>query len=134
MVTKARANEPLPVYGDGSNIRDWIHVEDHCRAVLRVLEDGESGRVYNIGADCERSNLELVETLLDVLGKPRSLISFVPDRPGHDWRYAIDSTRVREELGWSPRHNFKDGLHQTVRWIEDNMDRWEPLRRLKDKA
>ena len=128
MVTKARADEPLPVYGDGSNIRDWIHVEDHCRAVLRVLEDGESGRVYNIGADCERSNLELVETLLDVLGKPHSLISFVPDRPGHDYRYAVDPAAA-ENLGWERKWTFEEGLAETCKWYVENEDWWRKIKR-----
>ena len=134
MVSRALQDTSLPVYGDGSNVRDWIHVEDHCRAVLRVLENGVPGRIYNIGADCEMSNLELVHTLLDVLNKPQSLIKFVTDRPGHDWRYAIDSSRLRNELGWQPRHDFRTGLVQTIRWIESNMDQWGPLRVLKDRS
>jgi dTDP-glucose 4,6-dehydratase len=134
MVTKALRDQPLPVYGDGSNIRDWIHVEDHCRAVLRVLEAGEPGRVYNIGASCERSNLALVRTILDILGKPESLIQLVEDRPGHDWRYAVDSGRVRSELGWAPLRGFEEGLGQTIAWIQAHLEDWEPLRQLHSSA
>jgi dTDP-glucose 4,6-dehydratase len=134
MVTKALADQSLPVYGDGSNIRDWIHVEDHCRAILRVLESGQPGRIYNIGADCERSNLELVKTILEILDKPEELITFVRDRPGHDWRYAIDSSRIRSELGWTPRHDFHTGLEHTITWIQAMLEDWEPLRELHSRA
>lgn len=131
MVTRALADQPLPVYGDGSNIRDWIHVEDHCRAVMRVLEQGQPGRIYNIGADCELSNIDLVRRILAALDKPESLIEFVTDRPGHDWRYAMNANRIQTELGWSPRFNFEEGLQQTIDWIQQHMNDWVPLRRLK---
>ena len=127
ILSKALNDESLPIYGDGSNIRDWIHVFDHNRAALAVLEKGESGRVYNIGSSSEKSNLTLVKLLLDILGKPHSLISFVKDRPGHDWRYAIDSSRIQNELGWSPAFTFEEGIRQTVEWYLKNKDWWQPL-------
>jgi dTDP-glucose 4,6-dehydratase len=106
----------VPVYGDGQNVRDWIHVRDHCAAVYRVWRDGRPGEVYNIGGRCERTNLELTHALLDAVGKPRSLIRFVKDRPGHDRRYAIDCTKAERELGWRPAIPFEEGLRQTVAW------------------
>lgn len=124
MITNALEDRPLPVYGKGANVRDWIHVEDHCEALLKVFEAGRPGRVYNIGGDAERRNLEVVERILDLLGKPRGLISFVADRPGHDLRYAIDSSRIRAELGWSPRRGFEEGLAGTVRWYLEHRDWW----------
>jgi len=127
MIGKALDNEHLPVYGDGSNIRDWIHVEDHNWAALQVLEKGQSGRVYNIGSSNERSNLQVVKAILDVLGKPHSLIRFVTDRLGHDWRYAIDSSRIRNELNWVPEYDFETGLHQTMQWYVDNQGWWKSL-------
>lgn len=127
MLLKAIKDQALPVYGDGSNVRDWIHVEDHCRALKVVLEKGVSGRVYNIGGNSERDNLSVVHSILDVLEKPRSLVQFVEDRKGHDWRYAIDNTRIVEELGWAPRHNFEDGLRSTLDWYLSNESWWKPL-------
>jgi dTDP-glucose 4,6-dehydratase len=120
MILKALAEEPLPVYGDGLNVRDWIYVEDHCRAVLAALEKGAPGGVYNIGARNPRRNLEVVESLLDALGKPRTLIRFVKDRPGHDRRYAIDPTRVESELGWRPQETWSSGLAKTIDWYREN--------------
>ncbi len=120
MIHNALANEPLPVYGDGRNIRDWIFVEDHCRALAAVMGDGRSGSTYNIGGNAERRNLDVVKTLLGILGKPESLIRFVKDRPGHDWRYAIDSSRVAGETGWNPSLTFEEGLERTVKWYLDN--------------
>ncbi len=128
MILTALEDKPLPVYGDGLNVRDWIHVEDHCRAVLAVLLEGKPGRVYNIGADAEMKNIDVVKSILAHLHKPESLISFVKDRPGHDRRYAIDSTRIRTELGWEPRHRFEDGLKQTIDWYTANSAWWQPLR------
>jgi len=116
MIAKAAADEPLPVYGDGKNVRDWIHVGDHCRGILAALKKGSAGEVYNFGADCERTNLQIVGAILEMLGKPESLISFVADRLGHDWRYAVDSTKARGELGWAPLMNFEEGLRTTVDW------------------
>jgi dTDP-glucose 4,6-dehydratase len=113
-------NEPIPVYGDGLNIRDWIHVRDHCAAIHRVWRSGRIGEVYNIGGRCERTNLDLTNTLLQVMGKSRSLIRFVKDRPGHDRRYAIDSTKLEQELGWRPRIPFDEGLRDTIHWYQDH--------------
>ncbi len=127
MVSKALANEALPVYGDGSNIRDWIHVEDHCEALLNVLTKGTDGRIYNIGGNSEQSNLDVVRTILNTLGKPHSLIQFVTDRLGHDWRYAIDNTRIQEELGWEPKHSFDEGLKITIEWYLENSSWWKRL-------
>lgn len=127
MIAKAQANQRLPVYGDGSNIRDWIHVTDHCTALLAVLERGISGRVYNIGGNSERNNLQVVQTILDQLGKSHDLIQFVKDRLGHDWRYAIDNTRVQEELGWTPVYTFETGLQSTIEWYMTNEAWWKTL-------
>ena len=126
VVARALA-EPIPVYGDGSNIRDWISVKDHCRAILAVLERGRAGRIYNVGADGERSNLDIVGLILEHLGRSRDLISFVRDRPGHDWRYAIDSGRIRNELGWAPETAVDEALRSTVDWYVANQDWWRPL-------
>ncbi len=125
MILKARAGEPLPIYGDGGNVRDWLYVEDHCRAIWRVLEAGRPGAIYNVGGDSERTNLEVVDTLCAVLDellpdsphRPHATLkTFVPDRPGHDRRYAIDATRLKTELGWRPRESFESGLRHTVQW------------------
>jgi dTDP-glucose 4,6-dehydratase len=120
---------PLPIYGDGGNIRDWLHVDDHCAGLLTVLREGRVGDKYNIGGGNERTNLEIVDRICDAVdalnpGVPsrRSLKTFVPDRPGHDRRYAIDATKIRRELGWGPAHSFEDGLRETVRWYADNRD------------
>ena len=122
MLQNALADEPLPVYGDGRNIRDWIHVEDHCRAIEAVMEKGTEGRVYNIGGEAERRNLEIVKAILKALDKPESLIRFVKDRPGHDWRYAMDISLIRSELGWEPRISFEDGLKSTIQWYLEHRD------------
>ena len=122
MIANALNDEPLPVYGDGKNVRDWIYVEDHCRAILLVLEKGRSGGIYNIGARNERKNLEVVQSILDALGKPRSLIKFVKDRPGHDRRYAIDATLVETELGWMPQETWSSGLEKTINWYRENQE------------
>jgi len=105
-VTNALENKPVPVYGDGRNVRDWIYVEDHCRALDTVLQKGKPGEVYNIGANQEKTNLELIHRLLDIMGKSRELITFVTDRPGHDRRYALDTTKISRELGWKPVYSF----------------------------
>jgi dTDP-glucose 4,6-dehydratase len=131
MITNALEGKTLPIYGDGLNIRDWIHVEDHCRAILLVLEKGRGGEVYNIGGDGERSNLEIVEEILRILEKPKALIRYVTDRPGHDRRYGIEFTKIKEELGWSPSISLKEGLAQTVRWYLDREEWW---RRIKSGA
>jgi dTDP-glucose 4,6-dehydratase len=116
MISNAVEDLPLPVYGDGLNVRDWIYVEDYCRALDVIATRGRSGEVYCVSARSEKTNLEVVETLLDLLGKPRSLIQFVEDRPGHDRRYAIDPSKVEQELGWRPAETFESGLAKTVQW------------------
>lgn len=131
MITNALEDEPLPVYGDGMNVRDWIHVEDHCRAVWAVLEKGRTGEVYNIGGSNEWHNLNLVKELLRIMDKPESLITFVKDRPGHDRRYAIDASKMRKELGWKPTYDFKEGLRRTVQWTMEKESWW---RRVKSGA
>ena len=120
MIAQAMAGEPLPVYGDGQNVRDWIHVEDHCRAIDRVLHGGSEGEVYNIGGGCEMKNIDLARMILQALGQPENLIKFVKDRPGHDRRYAMSYAKLRAELGWEPRWNFRDGLAHTIRWYREN--------------
>ncbi len=127
MITNALADKKLPVYGDGLNVRDWIHVEDHCRAILAVLRNGRPGEVYNIGADAELQNIAVVELILETLGKPHELIGYVTDRLGHDRRYAIDSAKVRSELGWKPQQTPREGIVETVRWYLENREWWEPL-------
>ena len=125
MVTRGMRDEPLPVYGDGLNVRDWIHVDDHAEAVWTALQGGRPGSVYNIGGNAERPNLQVIKQILKQLGKPESLISFVTDRPGHDRRYAMNSGRMQKELGWTPRHTFEAGLADTVRWYVENRTWWE---------
>ncbi|MDT7542582.1 MAG: dTDP-glucose 4,6-dehydratase [Acidobacteriota bacterium] len=122
LISNALSDETIPVYGDGQNVRDWIYVEDHCRAVVAAAERGGPGRVYNIGARNERRNLEVVESILKALGKPASLIRFVKDRPGHDRRYAIDATKVETELGWRPVETWESGLQKTIRWYAENRE------------
>jgi dTDP-glucose 4,6-dehydratase len=122
MLANAVADEPIPVYGDGRNVRDWIYVEDHCRAVLAAMLGGRAGEVYNIGARNERRNIEVAESVLDALGKPRALLKFVKDRPGHDRRYAIDPAKAERELGWRPRETWETGLRKTIRWYAENAD------------
>ncbi|MCX6641347.1 MAG: dTDP-glucose 4,6-dehydratase [bacterium] len=128
MITNALEEKPLPVYGDGLNVRDWLHVEDHGRAIWAVLQKGRSGEVYNIGGSNEWHNLALVKELLRILDKPESLITFVKDRPGHDRRYAIDASKIREELGWKPTYDFADGLKQTVEWYLSHKGWWERIK------
>jgi dTDP-glucose 4,6-dehydratase len=128
MIANAMNDEPLPVYGDGRNVRDWIYVEDHCRAVWLAFEKGKSGEIYNIGARNERPNLEVVRTILAALGKSESLIKYVADRPGHDRRYAIDRTKVETELGWRPLETWESGLQKTIEWFKENADWMENVR------
>lgn len=116
MIQRALAGQPLPVYGDGLNVRDWLHVEDHCSAIDRVLHAGRPGEVYNVGGNNERSNIQVVSTILSELGKPESLISFVQDRLGHDRRYAIDADKIRTELGWTPKYDYQSGIKSTIQW------------------
>jgi dTDP-glucose 4,6-dehydratase len=115
-------DQSVPVYGDGQNVRDWIHVRDHCAGVARAWRQGRVGEVYNFGGRCERTNLELTHLLLDVVGKPHSLIRYVKDRPGHDRRYAIDCSKAERELGWKPETPFEEGIRQTVRWYREHTD------------
>ncbi|MBA3256516.1 MAG: GDP-mannose 4,6-dehydratase, partial [Pyrinomonadaceae bacterium] len=122
-LSNAMNDEPIPLYGDGQNVRDWIYVMDHCRAILLALRQGHAGAVYNIGARNEHRNIEVAESLLDALGKPRSLIRFVKDRLGHDRRYAIDPSRAESELGWRPLETWESGLRKTIAWYQEN-SRW----------
>jgi dTDP-glucose 4,6-dehydratase len=128
MVLNALADQPLPVYGDGMNVRDWLHVEDHCAALDLVLRRGREGEVYNVGGDNERHNIEIVRQVLALLGKPESLIRFVTDRPGHDRRYAIDARKLQGTLGWVPRWRFAEGLAATVAWYRSNEAWWRAIR------
>ena len=123
LISNALSDQPIPVYGDGQNVRDWIYVDDHCRGILLAIEKGRSGATYNIGARNERRNLNVAKSVLDHLGKPHSLITFVKDRPGHDRRYAIDPFLAESELGWRPRETWETGLQKTIRWYLDN-PRW----------
>jgi dTDP-glucose 4,6-dehydratase len=125
MIANALRDLPLPVYGDGKNVRDWIHVEDHCRGLLAALEQGKPGHVYNFGASSERENIHIVKSVLQLLDKSESLVQYVKDRPGHDRRYAIDATKVRRELSWEPRHRFEEGLASTVAWYREHRAWWE---------
>lgn len=127
MITRALADRPLPVYGNGENVRDWLYVEDHCSAVDLIIHKGREGEVYNIGGHNERSNLEIVKAILKELNKPESLITFVTDRPGHDMRYAIDPTKIYNELGWLPKTKFDDGIKQTIEWYLENRPWWEKV-------
>lgn len=122
MIANALDDEPLPVYGDGKNVRDWIFVEDHCRAIWLAYEKGKSGESYNIGARNERQNIEVVKSILDALGKPHSLIKYVGDRLGHDRRYALNANKVETELGWKPQTTWEQGLQKTIDWYLENQD------------
>lgn len=120
MIEKAQRNESLPVYGDGKNIRDWLYVEDHCSAIDKIVRLGKIGEIYNIGGNNEKSNIEIVKIILEALKKPESLITFIKDRPGHDRRYAIDSGKIQNELGWKPQTDFEFGIQQTIEWYKNN--------------
>ena len=131
VIHRALAGEPLPIYGDGQNVRDWLHVSDHCAAIRCALERGQPGEVYNIGSSNEKTNLEVLHRLCDLLdeGKPRrdgksyrEQITFVKDRPGHDRRYAIDASKIERELGWKPTETFESGLRKTIRWYLENQE------------
>jgi dTDP-glucose 4,6-dehydratase len=136
MIINGLEGKPLPVYGTGENVRDWLHVEDHARALALVITKGRIGQSYNIGGRNERSNLKVVETIADTLdelvplnmGSRRKLITFVGDRPGHDLRYAIDATKIETELGWRAEETFDTGLRKTIQWYMNNGDWWQPLR------
>ena len=127
MISRALADEELPVYGNGENVRDWLHVSDHCEAIDLIIHKGKVGEVYNIGGHNERTNLQVVQTILKALDKPESLIKYVKDRPGHDRRYAIDPTKIEIELGWKPKYNFDTGIAQTIQWYLDNEDWWKHI-------
>ena len=122
IIKKAQNNEKLPVYGKGENVRDWLHVLDHCSAIDLIVRNGKDGEIYNVGGHNERTNLEVVKTILKVLGKPESLISFVTDRPGHDRRYAIDPKKLETELGWKPIYTFDTGIIDTIKWNVENKE------------
>lgn len=127
MIANALADKPLPVYGEGLNVRDWLYVEDHCEAIDRIIHDGRVGEVYNVGGHNEKQNIEIVKIICRELGKPESLITHVEDRKGHDRRYAIDPTKIHEELGWLPKTKFEDGIKKTIRWYLDNKDWWQEI-------
>ena len=127
VISRALADEPLPIYGKGENVRDWLFVEDHCSAIDLIIHKGKVGEVYNIGGHNEKTNLEVVKEILKQLGKPESLITYVTDRPGHDMRYAIDPTKIVTELGWKPAHDFESGIKYTVQWYLDNRKWWENI-------
>lgn len=121
MISKANKGEPLPVYGTGSNVRDWIHVDDHCRAIDMIIHNGKIGEVYNVGGHNERQNIEVVKTILKTLGKPEDMITYVEDRKGHDLRYAINPDKIKKELGWEPLINFEEGIIKTIEWYQNNL-------------
>lgn len=127
MIANAINDKPLPVYGKGENVRDWLYVEDHCSAIDMIIHNGIIGEVYNIGGHNERSNLEVVKTILRELNKPESLIKYVTDRPGHDMRYAIDPTKIKTELGWEPSTLFDEGIKKTIKWYLENRAWWESI-------
>ena len=127
MIANALNDKQLPVYGKGENVRDWLYVEDHCSAIDLIIHDGRLGEVYNIGGHNERTNLEVVKTVIRELGKPESLIKYVTDRPGHDMRYAIDPTKIKKELGWEPIILFDEGIKKTIKWYLDNRQWWENI-------
>ncbi len=128
MISNAMEDKELPLYGDGMHVRDWIYVEDHCRALDRVLHDGKEGEIYNVGGRSERSNLSVAQTILNLLGKPHSLIRFVTDRPGHDRRYAIDFSKIERELGWKPSVSFEEGIHLTIEWFQSHREWWKKIK------
>ena len=127
MITKALEDKPLPLYGDGSNVRDWLFAKDHCRAIDLIIHKGRAGEVYNIGGHNEMKNIDIVKTICRELGKPDSLITYVPDRKGHDRRYALDPTKINSELGWIPETKLHEGIKMTVQWYLDNRDWWKPI-------
>ena len=127
MISRALADEELPVYGKGENVRDWLHVSDHCQAIDLIIHKGRVGEVYNVGGHNERTNLEVVKTILKALNKPESLIKYVTDRPGHDMRYAIEPTKLETELGWKPQYTFDTGIQQTIQWYLDNKEWWQNI-------
>ena len=127
MIINALYDKALPVYGDGANVRDWLYVEDHCSAIDLIIRNGREGEVYNVGGHNEKSNLDVVKIILKALGKSEDLITFVKDRPGHDRRYAIDPTKIHNELGWLPQTKFEDGIAKTIEWYLANKDWWQEI-------
>ncbi len=127
MIINALSDKPLPVYGSGENVRDWLYVEDHCNAIDLIIHNGREGEVYNIGGHNEMKNIDIVKLICKTLGKPESLITYVTDRKGHDMRYAIDPTKIHTELGWLPKTKFADGIQQTIQWYLDNKPWWEEI-------
>ena len=127
MIANALADKPLPVYGEGLNVRDWLYVEDHCRAIDLIIHNGRVGEVYNVGGHNEMKNIDIVKIICKELGKPESLITHVTDRKGHDMRYAIDPTKIHNELGWLPETKFEDGIKKTIQWYLDNKEWWETI-------
>lgn len=128
-LANALYDKELPIYGEGKNVRDWLHVKDHCRAIDSVLHQGKVGEIYNIGGNSEKTNLEVTKTILRYLDKPKSLIKFVADRPGHDYRYAIDASKIRNELGWEPEYTFEQGIQKTIKWYLNNKSWWQKLKK-----
>jgi len=126
-IIRASMDLKIPIYGTGKNVRDWIYVLDHCEAIDLVMQKGEKGETYNISSGEEKTNLEVVKTILDLMGKDGSLIEFVEDRPGHDLRYSLDSSKIRKELGWKPKYDFEEGIRETVKWYLENEWWWKPL-------
>ena len=127
MISRALNDEKLPVYGDGKNVRDWLYVTDHCKAIDLIIRNGKEGEVYNIGGHNEKANIDVVKTILKALNKSEDLIEFVKDRPGHDLRYAIDPTKIEKELGWKPQYTFDTGIKETIQWYLDNVSWWEHI-------
>lgn len=127
-ITNALENKPLPLYGDGKNVRDWIYIEDNCLAIDLVLHQGKLGEIYNIGGQCEQPNIQITKAILKQLGKPLSLIKYVKDRPGHDRRYALNISKIRRELGWQPRYTFEEGLRKTIKWYRENQRWWKRVK------
>lgn len=127
MINNCIKERDLPIYGDGLQVRDWLYVEDHCSAIDTVLHKGKVGEVYNIGGNNEKTNIEIVKLIIKELGKDESLIKYVPDRPGHDRRYAIDNTKITTQLGWSPKHTFEEGIKHTIKWYLENIEWLEQI-------
>ncbi|MDR0314847.1 MAG: dTDP-glucose 4,6-dehydratase [Oscillospiraceae bacterium] len=127
IITNAMQDKPLPVYGDGGNIRDWLYVKDHCKAIDMIIENGRAGEIYNVGGNNEKKNIDVVKIVLKTLGKSEDLIEFIKDRPGHDLRYAIDASKIKNELSWEPQVNFEDGIAYTVKWFMNNEKWWRDI-------
>ena len=129
LISNLMEGKQIPIYGDGKNVRDWLHVDDHCAGILLALEKGRAGEAYNIGGNNERENVQIARKLLELMGKDETSINYVPDRLGHDRRYAIDASKIRRELGWNPKHDFESGIRSTVEWYKANEKWWRPLKK-----